>query len=137
MIRRPYLHTHTHLRIVAGICDPGSLEGSWDRQRHSINFPSLPGLDKNYDVALKRLKVHSSDNWKGIIPPQNNPAAVQLPPIYSAKFCGQSGYQQFLALADEDGKVCTGQLVKEGHPITYPLSSRWLFWTLTETPEQN
>lgn len=64
----------------------------------------IAGLDKNYDVALKRLQVHSSDNWKGIIPPTHNPA-VQLPPIYSAKFCNQSGYHQFLALADEDGKV--------------------------------
>lgn len=65
----------------------------------------IAGLDKNYDVALKRLRVHSSDNWKGIIPPTIN-QSVQLPPIYSAKFCNQPGYHQFLALADEDGKVC-------------------------------
>lgn len=80
-----------------GKLDGGALNGY-------LRFYLFPGLEKNYDVALKRLQVHSSDNWKGIIPPTHNPA-VQLPPIYSAKFCNQSGYHQFLALADEDGKV--------------------------------
>lgn len=86
-------------------------------------------------MALKRLQVHSSDNWKGIIPPTHNPA-VQLPPIYSAKFCNQSGYHQFLALADEDGKVRVA-LPGAAHPpgthspLHFPC--RWLFWTRTET----
>lgn len=73
-----------------------------DQLLTNILFPE--GLEKNYDVALKRLQVHSSDNWRGIIPPTQNPG-MQLPPIYSAKFCNQPGYLKFLALADEEGKV--------------------------------
>lgn len=87
----------------------------------------LAGLDMNYDVALKRLQVHSSDNWKGIIPPAHNPQ-VQLPPIYSAKFCSQPGYHQFLALADEDGKVRATTTAVEPMPFS---TKRSLFYILS------
>lgn len=59
---------------------------------------------RNYDVALRRFRVHESDGWKGIAPPMIvdfNPE----PPIFSSKFANFGTNKHILAISNEDGMV--------------------------------
>ncbi|KAG4073230.1 hypothetical protein HA402_008576 [Bradysia odoriphaga] len=60
---------------------------------------------RNYDVALRRLRVHESDQWKGIAPP---PIAYDFnpePPIFSSKFANFGQNKHILAISNEEGMI--------------------------------
>uniref|UniRef100_A0A1B0CLM8 Putative wd40 repeat-containing protein l2dtl n=1 Tax=Lutzomyia longipalpis TaxID=7200 RepID=A0A1B0CLM8_LUTLO len=61
---------------------------------------------RNYDIALSRLGVHRTDNWKGLISTIGIDFEYNiLPPIYAAKFANTENSYHLLALANEDGKI--------------------------------
>lgn len=69
-----------------------------------FDFNLFPVNSRNYDVALRRFRVHESDGWKGIAPPMIvdfNPE----PPIFSSKFANYGQYKHILAISNEDGMV--------------------------------
>ncbi|PSN39890.1 Protein lethal(2)denticleless [Blattella germanica] len=59
----------------------------------------------NYDSAIKRLKCYNYNEYYGIYP--NTPGQMYNPdsPAFACEFCCKSGYQHWLALANEDGMI--------------------------------
>nr|CAD7574646.1 unnamed protein product [Timema californicum] len=62
----------------------------------------------HYDHAVQRMKCYSYDEFTGLstatneeqVEPNSPPS-----PVFAAKFCNLPGFQHFVALADEDGRV--------------------------------
>ncbi len=106
-----------HIRSGYSICVFGG-NFDWWKIFHAALFIlmifflcfSFPVNRRNYDVALRRFSVHESDGWKGIAPPMIvdfNPE----PPIFSSKFANYGQNKHILAISNEDGMVCTVNLV--------------------------
>ncbi|KAJ6644094.1 Protein lethal(2)denticleless [Pseudolycoriella hygida] len=68
-------------------------------ERQSGNLRS-----SNYDVALRRFRVHESDGWKGIAPPMIADINPE-PPIFSSKFANFGQNKHILAISNEDGMI--------------------------------
>ncbi|KAK9303963.1 hypothetical protein QLX08_004539 [Tetragonisca angustula] len=60
---------------------------------------------RDYDVALYRLKCYEDDVYRGITPNTNALDFNPEPPVFACRFCTTKGYEQIIALANEDGKV--------------------------------
>ncbi|XP_026668356.1 protein lethal(2)denticleless isoform X2 [Ceratina calcarata] len=66
---------------------------------------SLPSI-RDYDVALYRLKCYENDVYRGIVPNANaNTDLYSEPPAFACRFCTTQGYEQVIALANEDGRI--------------------------------
>lgn len=77
---------------------------NFDGKMKLIRF--LPDNLRNYDVALRRFRVHESDQWKGIAPPPGNFADLNPePPIFSSKFANFGHNKHILAISNEEGMV--------------------------------
>jgi len=63
------------------------------------------GMICDYDIALYRLKCHYDDVYHGITPNPNAADYNPEPPVFACRFCTTPGYEEILALANEDGKV--------------------------------
>ncbi|KYN40566.1 Protein lethal(2)denticleless [Trachymyrmex septentrionalis] len=59
----------------------------------------------DYDIALHRLKCYCNDVYYGITPSINTVYYNCGPPVFACRFCTTPGYEEILALANEDGKV--------------------------------
>ncbi|XP_025265916.1 protein lethal(2)denticleless isoform X1 [Camponotus floridanus] len=70
-------------------------------QRRESGFGSM----HDYDIALYRLKCYHNDVYRGITPNVNAPDYNPEPPVFACRFCTTPGYEQVLALANEDGKI--------------------------------
>ncbi|CAL1682833.1 unnamed protein product [Lasius platythorax] len=70
-------------------------------QRRESGF----GLIYDYDIALYRLKCYCDDVYRGITPNINAPDYNPEPPVFACRFCTTPGYEEVLALANEDGKI--------------------------------
>ncbi|XP_076766703.1 WD40 domain-containing protein denticleless isoform X2 [Xylocopa sonorina] len=60
---------------------------------------------RDYDVALYRLKCYENDVYHGITPNTNALDFNPEPPVFACRFCTTEGYEQIIALANEDGKI--------------------------------
>lgn len=60
---------------------------------------------RDYDIALYRLKCYQTDVYRGITPNTNALDFNPEPPVFACRFCTTEGYQQIIALANEDGKI--------------------------------
>ncbi|XP_078037476.1 WD40 domain-containing protein denticleless [Augochlora pura] len=60
---------------------------------------------RDYDIALYRLKCYQNDVYRGITPNTNALDFNPEPPVFACRFCTTEGYEQIIALANEDGKV--------------------------------
>ncbi|XP_011499985.1 PREDICTED: protein lethal(2)denticleless-like [Ceratosolen solmsi marchali] len=60
---------------------------------------------KDYDIALLRLKCYYEDVYKGIEPNTNAPDFNPEPPVFACRFSLAPGYEEVIALANEDGKI--------------------------------
>lgn len=58
---------------------------------------------RDYDIALHRLRCYEYDTYSGITPIALDP--YPEPPIFACRFCTVKGYEQIIALANEDGRV--------------------------------
>ena len=74
-------------------------------KRISLNNVFVVGLIYDYDVALYRLKCYQDDVYRGITPSTNAPDYNPEPPVFACRFCTTPGYEEVLALANEDGKI--------------------------------
>ncbi|XP_012060071.1 PREDICTED: protein lethal(2)denticleless, partial [Atta cephalotes] len=63
------------------------------------------GMICDYDIALYRLKCYYDDVYRGITPNVNAVDYNPEPPVFACRFCTTPGYEEILALANEDGKV--------------------------------
>ncbi|XP_011162158.1 protein lethal(2)denticleless isoform X2 [Solenopsis invicta] len=63
------------------------------------------GMVYDYDFALYRLKCYYEDVYHGISPNVNTDDYNPRPPVFACRFCTAPGYEEVLALANEDGKV--------------------------------
>ncbi|XP_071636568.1 protein lethal(2)denticleless isoform X1 [Temnothorax longispinosus] len=63
------------------------------------------GMVCDYDIALYRLKCYYNDVYHGITPNTNVADYNPEPPVFACRFCTTPGYEEILALANEDGKV--------------------------------
>lgn len=63
------------------------------------------GTRWNYTIALKRLKCHDFDEYRGILPSTEGPDFNPEPPVFACTFCTTPQYEHLLALANEDGKI--------------------------------
>ena len=63
------------------------------------------GMICDYDIALHRLKCYCNDVYYGITPSINTVYYNCGPPVFACRFCTTPGYEEILALANEDGKV--------------------------------
>lgn len=63
------------------------------------------GMICDYDLALHRLKCYHDDVYHGITPNANAADYNPEPPVFASRFCTTPGYEEILALANEDGKV--------------------------------
>jgi len=63
------------------------------------------GMICDYDIALYRLKCYYDDVYRGITPNVNTVDYNPEPPVFACRFCTTPGYEEILALANEDGKV--------------------------------
>lgn len=59
----------------------------------------------DYDVALYRLRCYKDDVYKGITPNTDALDFNPEPPVFACRFCTTKGYEQIIALANEDGKI--------------------------------
>ncbi|KYQ59902.1 Protein lethal(2)denticleless [Trachymyrmex zeteki] len=66
---------------------------------------SYSGIICDYDIALHRLKCYYDDVYRGITPNVNAADYNPEPPVFACRFCTTPGYEEILALANEDGKV--------------------------------
>lgn len=66
---------------------------------------AVAGLIYDYDIALYRLKCYCDDVYRGITPNVNAPDYNPEPPVFACRFCTTPGYEEVLALANEDGKI--------------------------------
>lgn len=53
-----------------------------------------------YDNVLKRLVVNEDESYYGL-----EVAGAEEPPIFACRFAEASGFEQILALANENGRV--------------------------------
>ncbi|XP_015191632.1 PREDICTED: protein lethal(2)denticleless [Polistes dominula] len=60
---------------------------------------------RDYDIALYRLKCLRNDLYHGISSNINAQHYNSVPPVFACRFCIKKGYEQILALANEDGRV--------------------------------
>ncbi|XP_053978906.1 protein lethal(2)denticleless [Hylaeus anthracinus] len=60
---------------------------------------------RDYDIALYRLKCYQDDVYRGITPNINALDFNPEPPVFACRFCITQGYEQIIALANEDGKI--------------------------------
>ncbi|KAG9432290.1 protein lethal(2)denticleless isoform X1 [Apis mellifera carnica] len=60
---------------------------------------------RDYDIALYRLKCYEHDVYRGITPSTNALDFNPEPPVFACRFCTTKGYEQIIALANEDGKI--------------------------------
>jgi denticleless len=63
------------------------------------------GMIYDYDFALYRLKCYYEDVYHGISPNVNTADYNPEPPVFACRFCTTPGYEEVLALANEDGKI--------------------------------
>lgn len=63
------------------------------------------GMVCDYNIALYRLKCYHNDVYRGISPNLNAADYNAEPPMFACRFCTTPGYEEILALANEDGKV--------------------------------
>lgn len=54
---------------------------------------------------MYRLKCYHNDLYHGITPNVNAPDYNPEPPVFACRFCTTPGYEEVLALANEDGKI--------------------------------
>ncbi|KAF5308078.1 hypothetical protein FQR65_LT00620 [Abscondita terminalis] len=60
----------------------------------------------HYDMALKRLTCRREEEFTSLLTPGDlSDLSISDPPIFACKFARVKGYQQILALANEDGNV--------------------------------
>lgn len=59
----------------------------------------------DYDIALYRLKCYHDDVYHGITPNINARDFNPEPPVFACRFCTTPGYEEILALANEDGSI--------------------------------
>ncbi|KAK3923285.1 Protein lethal(2)denticleless [Frankliniella fusca] len=59
----------------------------------------------DYNIALRRLKCHDYDEFKGILPSTEGPDFNPEPPVFACTFCSTPNNEHLLALANEDGKI--------------------------------
>lgn len=72
----------------------------------------------DYDIALYRLKCYYNDVYRGITPSINAADYNPDPPVFACRFCTTSGYEEILALANEDGKVAFQDIrIKDEHNL--------------------
>ncbi|KAK1126432.1 hypothetical protein K0M31_005069 [Melipona bicolor] len=57
---------------------------------------------RDYDIVLHRLKCYGNDIYGGIITELD---FNREPPIFACRFCTTKGYEQIIALANEEGRV--------------------------------
>lgn len=57
---------------------------------------------RDYDIALSRLKCYRYDVYRGMTPSANS---TNIPPAFACRFCTTPGYEEIIALANEDGKI--------------------------------
>ena len=60
---------------------------------------------RDYDVGLCRLKCYQDDVYRGITPNTDALDFNPEPPVFACRFCITQGYEQIIALANEDGKI--------------------------------
>ncbi|XP_043255260.1 protein lethal(2)denticleless [Colletes gigas] len=60
---------------------------------------------RDYDIALYRLKSYQEDVYRGITPNTHALDFNPEPPVFACRFCTTEGYEQIIALANEDGKI--------------------------------
>ncbi|XP_076673566.1 WD40 domain-containing protein denticleless [Andrena cerasifolii] len=60
---------------------------------------------RDYDVGLCRLKCYQDDVYRGITPNTDALDFNPEPPVFACRFCTTQGYEQIIALANEDGKI--------------------------------
>jgi len=70
-----------------------------------VHLISSAGMICDYDIALYRLKCHYNDVYHGITPNPNAADYNPEPPVFACRFCTTPGYEDIIALANEDGKV--------------------------------
>lgn len=73
----------------------------WFKKKTKI----FSALIRDYDVALYRLKCYEDDVYCGITPNVNALDFNPEPPVFACRFCTTEGYEQIIALANEDGKI--------------------------------
>ncbi|XP_011309380.1 protein lethal(2)denticleless [Fopius arisanus] len=78
--------------------------------RRNVGFESI----RDYDLALFRLKCHQDDIYRGITPNTDAPDFNPEPPVFACRFCPNPGYEQILALANEDGKIALQDILVKG-----------------------
>ncbi|KAE8740485.1 hypothetical protein FOCC_FOCC013990 [Frankliniella occidentalis] len=59
----------------------------------------------DYSIALRRLKCHDYDEFRGISPSTEGPDFNPEPPVFACTFCTTPQNEHLLALANEDGKI--------------------------------
>lgn len=59
----------------------------------------------DYSIALRRLKCHDYDEFRGMLPSTEGPDFNPEPPVFACTFCTTSRNEHLLALANEDGKI--------------------------------
>ncbi|OXU19759.1 hypothetical protein TSAR_010467 [Trichomalopsis sarcophagae] len=60
---------------------------------------------QGYDIALLRLKCYHEDVYAGVAANPNAADYNPKPPVFACKFSSAPGYEQVIALANEDGKI--------------------------------
>ncbi|XP_076297342.1 WD40 domain-containing protein denticleless [Lasioglossum baleicum] len=60
---------------------------------------------RDYDIALYRLKCYQNDVYRGITPNANEIDYNPESPVFACRFCTTEGYEEILALANEDGEI--------------------------------
>ncbi|XP_076654973.1 WD40 domain-containing protein denticleless [Halictus rubicundus] len=60
---------------------------------------------RDYDIALYRLKCYQNDVYRGITPNTNALDYNPESPVFACRFCTTEGYEEILALANEDGEI--------------------------------
>ncbi|XP_043268029.1 protein lethal(2)denticleless [Venturia canescens] len=78
--------------------------------RRCAGFESI----SDYDIALSRLKCHEDDVYRGIAPDSNEAEYAPDRPVFACRFCNVPEYNQFLALANEDGRIALQDTSKKG-----------------------
>jgi denticleless len=72
------------------------------------------------------LKCYSDDVYRGITPNVNAPDFNPEPPVFACRFCTTPGYEEVLALANEDGKIAL-QNTKVKGKFNEPLEGSQVF----------
>lgn len=68
------------------------------------------------------MKCHEKDVYKGISPNTAAPDFNAEPPVFACRFCEKSGFEDILAIANEDGKIAVQDTkVAIDHDLDKPL----------------